>query len=31
MRHRHAISDADRDRIKGLLPGQPGQHGGMGG
>ena len=27
MRHRHAISDADWDRIKGLLPGQPGQHG----
>lgn len=27
MRHRHAISDADWDRIKDLLPGQPGQHG----
>ena len=27
MRHRHAISDDDRARIKGLLPGQPGQHG----
>jgi transposase len=27
MRHRHAISDDDWDRIKGLLPGQPGQHG----
>jgi transposase len=27
MRHRHAIGDADWDRIKGLLPGQPGQHG----
>ena len=27
MRHRHAISDADWDRIKHLLPGQPGQHG----
>jgi transposase len=29
MLHRHAISDADWDRIKGLLPGQPGQHGGV--
>jgi transposase len=29
MRARHAISDADWDRIKGLLPGQPGQHGGV--
>jgi transposase len=29
MPHRHAISDADWDRIKGLLPGQPGQHGGV--
>ena len=27
MRHRHAISDADWDRINDLLPGQPGQHG----
>jgi transposase len=27
MRHRHAISDEDWDRIKDLLPGQPGQHG----
>jgi transposase len=27
MLHRHAISDADWDRIKPLLPGQPGQHG----
>jgi transposase len=29
MRPRHAISDADWDRIKDLLPGQPGQHGGV--
>lgn len=29
MSHRHAISDADWDRIKHLLPGQPGQHGGV--
>ena len=29
MRHRHAISDADWDRIKHLLPGQAGQHGGV--
>jgi len=29
MLHRHAISDADWDRIKHLLPGQPGQHGGI--
>src|SRR5262249_15788994 len=29
MLHRHAISDADWDRIKHLLPGQPGQHGGV--
>jgi len=28
MLPRHAISDADWDRIKHLLPGQPGQHGG---
>jgi transposase len=29
MRRRHEISDADWDRIKDLLPGQPGQHGGV--
>jgi transposase len=29
MRHRHAISDADWNRIKDFLPGQPGQHGGV--
>jgi transposase len=29
MLPRHAISDADWDRIKRLLPGQPGQHGGI--
>ena len=29
MSHRHAISDADWERIKHLLPGQPGQHGGV--
>jgi transposase len=29
MLHRHSISDADWDRIKHLLPGQPGQHGGV--
>src|SRR5262245_66635611 len=29
MSPRHAISDADWDRIKDLLPGQPGQHGGV--
>jgi transposase len=29
MHARHAISDADWDRIKGLLPGRPGQHGGV--
>jgi transposase len=29
MRHRHAISDVDWDRIKGLLPGLPGGHGGI--
>lgn len=29
MLPRHAISDADWDRIKSLLPGQPGQHGGV--
>jgi transposase len=27
MRHRHAISDDDWDRIKDLLPGRPGLHG----
>ena len=29
MGRRHEISDADWDRIKDLLPGQPGQHGGV--
>src|SRR5262249_11518224 len=29
MRRRHEISDADWDRIQGLLPGRPGQHGGV--
>jgi transposase len=29
MGHRHAISDADWDRVKDLLPGRPGQHGGI--
>jgi transposase len=29
MGHRYEISDADWDRIKDLLPGQPGQHGGI--
>jgi transposase len=29
MGHRYEIADADWDRIKGLLPGQPGQHGGV--
>ena len=29
MSHRPAISDADFDRIRRLLPGQPGQHGGV--
>jgi transposase len=29
MAHRHAISDTDWDRIKHLLPGQRGQHGGV--
>ena len=29
MLHRHAISDTDWDRIKHLLPGQAGQHGGI--
>ena len=30
MFSRHDISDADWDRIKDLLPGRPGQHGGVG-
>ena len=29
MRRRHEISDADWDRIKDLLPGLPGGHGGV--
>jgi transposase len=29
MRHRHALSDAHWDRIQDLLPGRPGQHGGV--
>jgi transposase len=29
MLRRHEISDADWDRIKHLLPGRPGQHGGI--
>jgi transposase len=29
MGFRHAISDADWDRAEGLLPGQPGPHGGV--
>jgi transposase len=29
MTHRHAISDADWERIEHLLPGQRGQHGGV--
>jgi transposase len=29
MLHRHAISDADWNRIRHLLPGQHGQHGGI--
>ena len=29
MLHRHAISDADWARIEHLLPGRPGQHGGV--
>jgi transposase len=29
MRPRHAIADGDWDRIKDLLPGRPGQHGGV--
>ena len=30
MFSRHDLSDADWDRIKGLLPGRAGQHGGVG-
>jgi transposase len=29
MGFRHAISDADWERVRHLLPGQPGQHGGV--
>ena len=29
MHHRHALSDADWERIKDLLPGRPGQLGGV--
>lgn len=29
MSHRHAISDADFHRVEHLLPGRPGQHGGL--
>lgn len=29
MGFRHAISDADWERVKDFLPGQPGQHGGV--
>jgi transposase len=29
MRPRHAIADADWERVKDLLPGRPGQHGGV--
>ena len=29
MGFRHALSDADWDRVKGVLPGRPGQHGGV--
>ena len=29
MRPRHALSDADWERIKDLLPGRPGQQGGI--
>src|SRR5262249_58331769 len=29
MLRRHEMSDADWDRIKHLLPGRPGQHGGV--
>jgi transposase len=29
MGRRHEISDADWDRVRHLLPGQPGQHGGI--
>lgn len=31
MRHRHAISDSDWERIKDLLPGRPGQTGWLAG
>jgi transposase len=29
MTHRHAISDTHFERVRHLLPGQPGQHGGV--
>ena len=29
MRSRHALADADFERVMGLLPGRPGQHGGV--
>ena len=29
MGHRHAISDADWERVEGHRPGRPGQHGGV--
>ncbi len=29
MTHRHALSDADWGRVQDLLPGRPGQHGGV--
>ena len=29
MGYRHEISDADWDRVRDLLPGRPGQHGGV--
>ena len=29
MGRRHEVSDADWERIKDLLPGRPGQHGGI--
>lgn len=29
MSHRYAISDADWERVQHLLPGRPGQHGGV--
>ena len=31
MGRRHEVADADWDRIEGLLPGRPGQHGGVAG